>query len=409
MQSLRAALFLAVKSITKGHTKAATALIIFILSLSFINLVFISSILYGVVDMLNKQMLSNITSNIVVDPQEEPIKKDYILHAAELRRQIELIPGVIATVRHYKLVGTLAYDKEKNGKFKIASAEVIGIDPEDEKRVTGIFQKVVDGHYLEGPGFGDILLGAALAGGYRTTGEFTSLGGAKVGDKVFLTFSNGVVRDYRVKGIFMTRFGFADRLAFITDKEAEAMLSVSNMASQILVRISGVGDEDHYMKQIHSLATNLKVRKWTDHMGALGDVTKSFDMIIFMVSGIGLAVASITIFILIYVNVVNRRRQIGVLKAIGIKQSIIVCSYALQALFFTISGIIIGYLLIFTLIAPYFTAHPLEMAAGDATLSLNKARIIHAALSLLVAALIAGFIPSRRAAKENILKAIWGM
>ncbi len=407
LRTLRVALFLAFKSIMRGN-KATIALIILIVSLAFVNLIFISSILSGIVDAMNKQVVNNLVSNIVIEPQEEPTKKDYIVRPGELQRQIENIPGVVVTSQRYKLGGTIAYNKEGRGKFRSVSGEIIGIDPEQEKQVTTISQKIIDGQYLEGLGTGEILLGVDLAGGYGASNELNSLGGAKAGDKVRVTFSNGTVREYKVKGIFRAEFGMADRMAFITVKEAESVLSVHQRASQILVKIATNGTEDHYTAQIQTLAPNLKVRKWTDYTGALGDVSSSFDMITLIISAIGLAVAAITMFILIYVNVVNRRRQIGILKAIGIKQNIIVYSYIFQALFYAVSGVITGSLLVFYLIAPYFATHPLNLPIGETGMALDQLRVAYNAVSLLAVGFLAGLIPSWRAARENILKAIWG-
>lgn len=407
LRNLRVALFLAFKSMIRGN-KATITLIILVVALAFVNLIFISSILDGIVDALNKQVVNTMFSNIVIEPQEEPKRKDFIIHPVELQQQIENIPGVIATAQRYRLSGTIAYDEEGRGEFKSVSGEITGIDPEKEKRVTTIAQKMVKGKYLENPGRGDIILGADLAGTYGATAEFNSLGGARVGDEVKVTFSHGAIRDYRVKGIFRSQFDMADRTAFITVKEAESVLSVHGRASQVLVKIETTGAEDAYVPQIQSLAPNLKVRKWTDYTGALGDVSSSFDIITMIVSAVTLAAAAVTMFVLIYVNVVNRKRQIGIAKAIGIKQNITIYSYIFQALFYAGSGIIVGSLLIYYLIAPYFVIHPLNLPIGETSLSLNKTRVIYGIVSLVAAAFVAGLLPSWRAARQNILKAIWG-
>lgn len=406
-RTLKVALFLGYKSISRGN-RGTLVLMIFILSLAFVNLIFISGILNGIVIALEKQIKTNIVSNIVVEPQEEPVKKDFIIHAHELKDQIERLPGVSKTVAHYGLSGTIAYDKEKNGKFKFSSAEIIGIDPKEERGMSEVSDNIIAGRYLEGLGSGDILIGADLAGGYNGSQELTSLGGVKVGDKVRISFSGGVERDYTVRGIFKVKFGFADRQALITTKEAESVLSVYDNASQILVRVPNEADEDRLIGDIQKIAPNIRVKKWTEYMGEFSGVTQSFNTITLIISAIGLAVAAITIFILIYVNVVHKRRQIGILKAIGIKQEIIVCSYILQALFYAVSGVIIGTLLIFFVLVPYFLENPLPLPMGNTSLALDNARVLYSIVALLISALIAGFVPSWRGAKENILKAIWG-
>ena len=157
------AFFLAYKSIARGN-KAVIFLVVFIMSLAFINLIFVSGILNGFIVTIAKQVKTYYTANIVVNPQEEPIKKDYIIHVNELQEQIESMPGVVATARHYKLAGTLSFDKNKNGKLKFISAEILGIDPDKEKLINNAYQKVVDGYYLDELDRDEILIGAEIAG-----------------------------------------------------------------------------------------------------------------------------------------------------------------------------------------------------------------------------------------------------
>jgi len=407
-KDLKVAFSLGYKSIVNGH-KGTIVLMIFILSLAFVNLVFVASILNGITTTINNQIVNNYVANIVISPQEEPRRKDYIVHTKELRQQIENLPGVTATVAHYKMIATFAYDKNKDGQFKYGSWEVIGVDPEEEPSVTGILNNIIAGNYLEGLGSGDIVLGSDIAGGYGAVEEFKSLGGARVGEKVRLNFGNGATREYTVRGISKVRFILIDQTAYITAKEAKSILQLSdNRASQILVKIDKTGNEDWYIEKIKEIAPNLKVRKWTEYTSIVGDLTKSFDLIAAMISIIGLAVAAITIFILIYVNAINKRRQIGILKAIGIKENIVIISYILQALFYAISGIVLGSIIMFYFVEPYFIHHPLMFPIGDITLTIKEFQVTQGVFGLLVAAFIAGLIPAWRAARENILKAIWG-
>lgn len=406
-KDFKIALFLGYKSIVNGH-KGTIALMIFILTLAFVNLIFVASILNGITTTINNQMINNSVANIVISPQEDPIKKDYILHVNDLRQQIANLPGVTATVAHYSMAATFAYDKNKDGQYKYGSWEVIGVDPEEEPLVTGISKNIIDGNYLEGLGSGDIVLGSDIAGGYGAAQEFRSLGGAKVGEKIKLNFNNGVTREYTVKGISKVRFTLIDNTAYITRKEAESILQTNDQASQILVKIDKTGNEDWYINKIQEMAPNLKVRKWNEYTSLLADLTKSFDLITALISIIGLAVAAITIFILIYVNTINKRRQIGILKAIGIKENIIVISYISQALFYAAFGIVFGLIAVYFFVEPYFIRYPLAFPVGDISLTIKTAQVIQGVFGLLVSALIAGLIPAWKAANENILKAIWG-
>jgi putative ABC transport system permease protein len=418
MQNLKVALFLASKSIARGN-KGTMALIIFIMSLSFINLVFIASILNGIVETINGQVVNNLTAHIVIDPQEEPNRKDLLNHAGELQAQVEKLPGVISTASHYKLSGTLAFDKNKNGKFKYIGGAIIGVDPEKEKLVTDISRHIVSGQYLDETDTDKILLGVSLAGDYPGVVESTSLEGVKVGNKVRVTFTNGVERTYTVKGLFNAKFDMVDMNSYISKKEAESILSTSDNASQILIKINPASNTDiargklandiRSIAQITEIAApNVKVREWPELLGPLAGIASSFGIITAIVSGIALLVAAVTIFIMIYINAINKKRQIGILKAIGIEESIIIYSYIFQAFFYAIFGTAIGLILFYYAVQPFFIAHPISLPMGDTYLVLSQMNAIFSVSSLILAALIAGFIPAWKITKINILEAIWG-
>jgi putative ABC transport system permease protein len=123
---------------------------------------------------------------------------------------------------------------------------------------------------------------------------------------------------------------------------------------------------------------------------------------------IGLIVAGVTIFIVIFIATVSRRKQIGIMKAIGMKQQILVASYVFMALFYAVVGIGLGIAILEFGIKPYFISHPFKFPMGDVTLQINQSDFITSIISMIIVSLIAGFIPSWRVARENIIKAIWG-
>lgn len=418
LQNLKIAIFLASKSIIRGN-KGTMGLIIFIMALSFVNLVFIASILNGIVETINNQMINNYTAHIVIDPQETPNRKDYLIHSRELQNQINNLPGVIASSGHYKISGTVGFDKNKNGKFKYLPAQIIGVDPEKEKLVTDISRKIVSGRYLSNTDTDKILLGVSLAGDYPGVVESTSLEGAKVGNKIKILFANGTERTYTVIGLFSVKFDMVDINAYISEKEAESILSISNNASQILIKTDAFSqtaeNEKKMMEKINTIAQNsqtsapnIKVRNWSELLGPLAGISTSFGIITSVVSTIALLVAAVTIFIMIYVNAINKKRQIGILKAIGIEENIIIYSYIFQAVFFAFFGTAIGLIMFFYIVQPYFFNHPISLPMGDTRLVLSQSSAFFSVTSLIIASIIAGFIPAWKITKINILKAIWG-
>lgn len=404
---IKTSFFIAYKTIIKGH-KSTVSLIIFILSLSFFNLMFVSGFLSGFSDGIIQSMINTSTGHIIVLPQEEPIRKEFIIDQDNIRGQIQTIPGIIATASHYQLGGSVAYDKEKNGKFKYVSAPIIGINQLEEKKVLTVHENMVAGEFPDNLNKDEIILGANLSGGFDTV-QTTDLGGAVVGDKVLVTYSNGVVRTYTVRGIYKITIGSIGGSAFISSKEAEAILSTYNNASEIVIKTDLTKNTlDEYISKIKVMLPDLKIEKYTVRLSTVGILVAAFDVIAVIVSVISIIVAAITIFVMIYVNAVSKRRQIGILKAIGIKESIIELSYIMQSLFYASLGVVGGLIIIFWIVVPFITIRPIPMPFGDASLTYTSLGIFVNITSLILAGILAGFIPAKIVARENILKSIWG-
>lgn len=129
IKDLKLALFLGYKSIINGH-KSTIALMIFILSLAFVNLVFVASILNGITTTINNQIINNLVANIVISPQEEPTREKYIIDTKELRQQIENLPGVTATA----LIN--------NPKILFADEPMANLDTNSSRQILELFQKL---------------------------------------------------------------------------------------------------------------------------------------------------------------------------------------------------------------------------------------------------------------------------
>ena len=140
----------------------------------------------------------------------------------------------------------------------------------------------------------------------------------------------------------------------------------------------------------------------------LDDMKKTFGLLGNIIGSIGLVVASITIFIIIFVNAITRRRYIGILKGIGIRASVIEISYIIQSLFNALFGIILGSILVFLVLKPYLAANPIDFPFSDGILVATFIGTVVRGIILFIATLIAGYIPARIVVKQNTLDAILG-
>lgn len=407
MNDFKTALFIAYKSVVKG-SKSTVALMIFILSLTFFNMMFISGVLSGLNNSEITLLINLLSSDVAVSPQEKPVLKQYIPDQHDVRAQIESIPGVIATTRHYNLAGSLAFDKDKNGVYKSVSGPFVAIDPTEDKKVFTMNTLLIRGDYLNDDDTDEIILSSALAGGYGAPSP-NDLGGVVVGDRVRVTFSNGIIRTYKVKGIYNDIMGIFE--TFITTKEAESVLSIYDNASQIFVKTDpAIGTISNYQAKIRAIAPNLKVQTYDDLIASFASFLKALDLISFVVAVISVLVAAFTIFVLIYVNAINKRRQIGILKAIGIKQQIIINAYIMQSLFYTFCALSIGLIGVLGILQPLLSTYKIPIIEGLMYLELyySPIRVVLGVFAFIIAGFLGGLVPSRMVAKEDILKAIWG-
>lgn len=402
--NIKASLFLAYKTIVRG-SKGTLIMTILIMTLAYVNLIFISSIFGGIVEAINEQYINNLYGNIVITPANDKI---YIEN--KQTSSINNIPGIVASSAHYINDALISYDENNDGnniqqgKWKIKSINV-----EDEKRVTAISNSIIAGEYLNDGDRDKIVIGKEIAGGHGGDLDYLSLGGVLIGDKIDVKFSNNIKRTYTIKGIFSTKNNQADQIAFVTKKEMESVLGVQNLSSEIIIKTIEKGQEKQYIEPIRQSGFHdEEIRTWEQLTGFTSSASKSFTMISIILGAIGTAVAGITIFIIIFVSIVNKRRQIGILKAIGMKESTIILSFVMQAVFYAIIGILLGISIILFVIRPFFIDNPLDFPVGWVSLKITFDIIKISNISLMVAALIGGFIPAFRGTRESILDAIWG-
>lgn len=405
-QDLRVAFFLFYKAITRGN-RFTLVLTILITTLAFINIIFIASLMNGAITKSYQQAQENYVANFVITPA---IDQQYIKQSQQLKTSISSLPGVVCCSSRYAVPGVIKYDPDKDNQNVNQKAWTIkSINPVEETKITNMQSYMVSGRYLEPEDRDQIMLGREISGGYKGSYEQSSLKGAKVGEEVTVAYENGVVRKYKIKGIYNTNFVLADLNAFVSEKEMESVLGVHNRASEILVKTNTFFPENIYIDRLIMMGIEKdQITTYTEFLGAINSLVSTFDIVKGIINFIGLLVAGVTIFIVIFIATVNRRKQIGILKAIGMKERIIIMSYILQAIFYALLGIIAGLAIINFMLVPFFTNHPFAMPIGPVGLALVRTDVTVSILSMIAVSAIAGFIPSWSVTRQNIINAIWG-
>ena len=398
-EGLRVSAFLAWKSIQRG-SKGTLALTIMIIALIFVNLVFLPSIISGVVKTFDDQSINFDFANLVIEPREG---SQYIDGVTGLQKKVERIPGITGTSPRIAAGVTYFY------RGRNTASTLYGITPGDERSATKIADYMTEGEFLSNGDTDAIVMGATLAGQEgEEAGGLPSLQGVVVGDSVEVAYPNGETRTYRVKGIYKTQSFGVDTAAFVTSREMSGVLGLRDQASMVLVKTEVNGREDDYKMVLLSYGIQEEIRTYQEKSGGFVDqAIQSFNIINAISTLVSLIIAVVVVFIVIFINTVNRRRQIGILKAIGIDQQIIINSYVLQVLFITAVGALAGMALAAGVMA-YLTAYPLVFPGGPVYPVVEVQAILRSIASLFVVSVVAGYMPAWQIAGEDILTAIRG-
>lgn len=399
-EDLRVSAFLAARATQRGG-RGRIFMNIVIIALVLTNMIFMPSIISGAIEVFNQQNVDYITSDIIIEPREDD---RYINDLDELLAVINRVPGVVRASPRYEEPSSIEFEEES------ITLGVTAFDPRDEVEVTKFHETMIEGDFLGSGSMDEIIVGRLVSGNKdKAQDYYPSLGGAGVGDTVTVRYSNGVVRDYRIKGIFNTKSWTADYMAVVTWDEMNSVLGYeNNVADEVLIKTSKNTDISAVKKNILEFGVGESVKTWEEALpSAVTDSVESFNIINQITVFGSLIIAVVLIFIMTTIKAFNNRKQIGILKAIGIKKSVIINSYVLQVVFVCLIGSILGFVILEAMVL-YFTAYPMEFPDGDVTPVVDTGMLIENTILLFVSSAIAGFIPAWRITRENILDAMRG-
>lgn len=411
--NLRVGAYLAWRQIRRS-SRWTTGLIIFVMLLTFLNLVVVTGILVGLVEGINEQYRAQYIGDVMVSSLSS---KNYIENSQQIISFINSLPQVENISARYTTGSTVeANYKERSDqtlKPNETGAQVLGVDPAAEDRLTHLSRSVIDGQYLTPTDYDQILIGDLLLEQYAFGEQpgLTPLKNVYPGTKVRVTI-NGSVREMTVKGIVKSKVGNLATSVFMVDTQLRALMgrtdfNVGSIAIRLKPGTDPVAFRDLLLRS--GLGENAKVQTFDDAIpNGVADIKNTFAMLGNMISSVGLVVASITIFIVIFINAITRRKFIGIMKGIGISGTSIEISYMLQSLFYAILGSALGLVVLYGFLVPTISAHPINFPFSDGILVAPVSGTAVRIGLLVFATLIAGYIPARMIVRKNTLDSILG-
>ncbi len=394
-------------------SKWTTSLIIFVMVLTFLNLVVVSGILVGLIEGAVEANKEFYTSDVIITRLE---KKDYIEQSPVVLDIIRSMPEVAALSARYLGSGKLEANYKtatKEEEIDSAGSSFAGIDPIAEDKLTGISKFVVDGEYLTPGDYDQILIGAYLLTEYFPveSASFPTLDNVKVGDKVRVSIG-GIKREMTVKGILKSKVDEISYRAYFVDTQFRDLIGRSDYnVGEISVRLKPGADPIVVKEALlrAGVGKYARVQTFEDAQPKfLQDIKDTFALLGNLISSIGLVVASITIFIVIFINAITRRKFIGILKGIGVDSRTIESSYVFQSFFYAFCGSLIGLVILYGFLEPFVASHPINFPFSDGILVAPIDGTIIKMIILVVTTIIAGYIPARMIVRKNTLDSILG-
>ncbi len=316
---------------------------------------------------------------------------------------IEEINGVEVVIKRFLRVANFEYNDASTFSYLVSL-------PSDKKKLLICYEslgfEIKEGHLLDTGEIGRILIGRKIAEGNQFSKEL------KVGKKLKI---NG--QEFEIAGILeKTTNAQLDNVVFMFEKDMEDLLSIENEYDLLIVqvedkdRINEVAEEierklredrnEKIGKESFSVETPLQA------FSAVNTILNVINAIIIGIAAISLLVGAIGIANTMYTSVLERTREIGVMKAIGAKNSEIMWLFLIESGLLGLVGGIVGAMI--GLGAAIGISNIANYALGSDLfiISISYPLLFGSIMFSFVVGIISGVLPALQASKLNVVDAL---
>ena len=298
--------------------------------------IFVVAFSYGLNKQRTESSIKNAISHIQIhhpEYQKEYDSKFYLGEPDKLNAVLESDKSIESYAFRTLLNGMVSSPIKSNG------VRIIGVNKNQEKELTSIYSGLVKGTYFESKRRNPILIGEALAEKLKV----------KLQSKVVLTFQdteNTIISGaFRVCGIYKTQYSKYDQgTVFIENKDLHRLLKSENF-HQVALLCNSIDQVD---STYNSLKTNLpeyEVKDWKSIAPELAYADKIMESWLFLIMIIIMLALIFGIINTMLMAVFERRKELGMLMAIGMNRSKIFLLILIETLFLSLIGVPTGLVL----------------------------------------------------------------
>jgi lipoprotein-releasing system permease protein len=276
------------------------------------------------------------------------------------------------------------------------SVSVVGVQPEVYFQIIPMPEKMVQGQALINSE--SILIGTELASDL----------GLGVGDKLRLSSGTGRVQTLTVSGIFDLGNKAANaRNTFVALRTAQTLFDLVGGASVLDVTVRDVYTAETIAQQIHQL-TGLQADSWIKtneqfFTAVKAQTTANTAIRFFVALSVGFGIASVLV-----VSVVQRSREIGILRAMGVTRGQVLRVFLIQGGLLGLGGAVLGSGI--GALALFLWQRFMRNADGTVMFPLvfDSGLLLQTLLLATLTGLLSAFAPALRAARLDPVVAIRG-
>jgi lipoprotein-releasing system permease protein len=311
-----------------------------------------------------------------------------ILQWQQVLASTERVPGISAVTPS---VAGAAFARQGTANRAIL---LRGIDPPTFTRIIDLESKVVDGRFQVG--IGDAVVGTELA---RQMG-------LAVGDKLRVATPDDRAEVFTVRGLFDVGNKDAnERWVFVTLRSAQTLLDLAGGVSNIEIRVADIFEAEAIAQQLVA-RTGLEADSWMKVntqllVGLRSQSASSYMIQTFVIIAVALGIASVLV-----VSVVQKSREVGILKAMGTPTRRIIRVFLIEGALVGLAGSLAGIALGAGL--AIFFASLASNPDGSPTfpVQLTLALMVRAASVATVTGILAALAPAHRAAMLDPVEVI---
>jgi putative ABC transport system permease protein len=287
------------------------------------------------------------------------------------------------------------------------SVTVTGMIPEEYTQAFATVE-VVEGRLLRGSDGMSTVLGATVAHPQHLEEPIASLG-----DRVTLSITGTEETEtvtLRVAGILEevggTMIASADTLIFITFTTAQRIFHTGNIVDQIVIKAESVESVDKIAREVQDeLGEGVMVMSSQVIAGMVGSVMTMLEAILGGIAAISLVVAGISVINTMTISVMERTREIGVMKALGAKSRDVLTMFLTESLLTGLIGGVVG--VVFGVFLGQIASTILTFTMNVSLTSVPSPEVgVIGIVFATITGTLSGLYPSRKASKLAPVEAL---